>query len=123
MAWGVLLLARFSGTPNRSDRDRCTRAPEPGGDCQGVRFLSQVRFRGAGKRGHGGSRSGHEGALGFPMLIVDRSLETSYLTAGLPSATEPGVDVSIRDRLTANDVGPGDFALISTAEIALLTDT
>jgi hypothetical protein len=57
------------------------------------------------------------------MLIVDRSLETSYLTAGLPSAAEPGVDVSIRDRLTAQNVGPGDFALISTAELALLAET
>jgi hypothetical protein len=57
------------------------------------------------------------------MLIVDRSLETSYLTAGLPFVAESGADVSIQDRLTADDVGPDDFALVSTAEIALLTET
>lgn len=57
------------------------------------------------------------------MLIVDRALETAYLIAGLPAVADPMLAVSIRDRLTANDVGSDDFALISTAEIALLTET
>jgi hypothetical protein len=56
------------------------------------------------------------------MLRVDRALETTYVVAGLPSVAED-VEFSVSDRLKAEDVGPDDFALISTAEVSLLTAT
>lgn len=57
------------------------------------------------------------------MLIVDRALETTYITAGLPSAEVSETAVSIHEGLRAADLGAGDFALIPTAEISLLTET
>ncbi len=57
------------------------------------------------------------------MLIVDRSLETAFITAGLPTVAEPDLAFSIRDGLRAADLGSSEFGLIPTAEIALLTGT
>lgn len=56
------------------------------------------------------------------MLLLDRALETVYITAGIGESV-PEIDYSIRDRLTAAEVGPDDFALIQTPEITLLTTT
>ncbi len=57
------------------------------------------------------------------MLIIDRTLETAFITAGLPNVAGPDVLFSVRDRLRAADLGADEFGLISTAEIALLTAT
>lgn len=57
----------------------------------------------------------------MPSLLVDRALETSYITAGIERAESE--TSSVRDRLAAADVGAADFALISTPEISLLTET
>lgn len=57
----------------------------------------------------------------MPGLLVDRALETTYITAGIVG--HPELDATAHDNLTASDVGAGDFALLPTPEIALLTDT
>jgi hypothetical protein len=57
----------------------------------------------------------------MPSLLVDRALETSYITTGVESAGRE--TSSVRDRLAAADVGTSDFALISTPEVALLIET
>lgn len=55
-------------------------------------------------------------------LLIDRSLETTYIAHGIAS-DESASAGSVRNRLVAADVGASDFALISTPEIALLTAT
>ncbi|MCA9858954.1 MAG: hypothetical protein KC438_04490 [Thermomicrobiales bacterium] len=57
------------------------------------------------------------------MLIIDRALETAFLTAGVAERTDPNLDVTIREHLRAADIGPDDFALISTPEITHLIET
>ncbi len=57
------------------------------------------------------------------MLIVDRALETAFITAGLASNASPAADFSIRERLRAADLDAETFGLISTAEISLLGET
>lgn len=57
------------------------------------------------------------------MLLIDRALETAYITFGLSGVEQPVLECSVKERLSAEDVGAGDFALISTAEFALLTKT
>lgn len=57
----------------------------------------------------------------MPSLLIDRALETAYITAGIEQAG--GETSMVRDRLTAADVGAADFALIPTPEITLLTGT
>ncbi len=54
-------------------------------------------------------------------LLVDRALETAYITAGIERADSDSV--KLLDRLTAANVEASDFALIPTPEIALLTGT
>ncbi|MEZ4530191.1 MAG: hypothetical protein R2855_04090 [Thermomicrobiales bacterium] len=57
------------------------------------------------------------------MLLVDRSLETSYITFGLTHDESGEGSFEIHSRLTADRVGAADAALISTPEIGLLTET
>ncbi len=58
----------------------------------------------------------------MPRLLIDRALETAYIAAGIEqSDAEPRA--TLRDRLTAADVGVSDFALLPAPEIALLTET
>lgn len=56
-------------------------------------------------------------------LLIDRALETAYITAGFVSLDSNEFDISVRQKLTSADVGAGDWALIPTSEIALLTET
>jgi hypothetical protein len=57
----------------------------------------------------------------MPSLLVDRALETAYITAGIERA---GLEnVTLCDRLIADEIDASEFALIPTPEIALLTQT
>lgn len=57
------------------------------------------------------------------MLLIDDSLETAYVTAGLASVADPAMKLEVRRGLRAADVDAGDIAVISTAEITLLGAT
>lgn len=58
----------------------------------------------------------------MPKLLIDNTLETTYIVAGL-TADETATDFEIHGKLSAADIGPDDFALVQTPEIALLTAT
>jgi hypothetical protein len=55
-------------------------------------------------------------------LLIDRALETAYITAGI-EAIQSEPPAFIQERLPAAGVGADDFALIQTPEISLLTET
>lgn len=58
----------------------------------------------------------------MPKLLIDNTLETTYIVAGLTS-DETATDFEIHDKLSGADIGPHDFALMQTPEITLLTAT
>lgn len=57
------------------------------------------------------------------MLLIDEALETVYLTAGIARVSPESREIAVRPGLDAASVGPSDFALLPTPEVALLTET